>query len=212
MVTDLHACHLEFLVEEPSMKAFLNNWLPRVLSDNQTFAIHSFQGKHALLKKLEARLKGYASWMPDYYRILVVVDRDGDDCRKLKSQLEKYCGNAGLISRRNAAGTEWQVVTRIAIEELEAWYFGDWQAVRATYPRVPATIPKQSAYRIPDDIQGGTWEAFERILQKYGYFKRGLAKEQAAAEIGRHLEPAKNSSHSFAVFRDSIIEAVTFRR
>jgi hypothetical protein len=25
------------------------------------------------------------------------------------------------------------VVNRLAIEELEAWYFGDWEAVRAAY-------------------------------------------------------------------------------
>ncbi len=203
------ACHLEFLVEELSMKAFLSSWLPRILPENHTFEIYSYRGKPALLKRLEARLMGYSSWMPDDYRILVVVDRDGDDCKKLKSRLEECCKKAGLRSRRTAAGPDWQVVTRIAIEEREAWYFGDWPAACAAYPRLSTTVPNQAAYRIPDRIQGGTWEAFERVLQKYGYFQQGLAKVQAATDIGRHMVPENNRSHSFSVFRDSIAETVT---
>ena len=190
------------------MKAFLSGWLPRILPENYTFEIYSHQGKPALLKRLEARLKGYSSWMPNYYRVFVVVDRDGDDCKSLKSRLEECCKNAGLQSRRTTAGPEWQVVTRIAIEELEAWYFGNWPAVCAAYPRLSATVSKQAAYRNPDQIQGGTWEAFERILQRYGYFKQGLAKEQAATDIGKHVDAEHNRSHSFSVFYDSIIEAV----
>ena len=98
-------------------------------------------------------------------------------------------------------------MTRIAVEELEAWYFGDWQAVCAAYPRVSPNTPRQARYRDPDAIAGGTWEAFERILQQHGYFKPGLAKVQAAAAIGQQIDPARNRSHSFAVLRDAIAEA-----
>ena len=98
-------------------------------------------------------------------------------------------------------------MTRIAIEELEAWYFGDWPAVRAAYPGVSANIPGRAAYRDPDAIAGGTWEAFERILQRHGYFGQGLAKVQAATDIGDHIDAARNRSRSFAVFRDEIAEA-----
>ena len=202
------ASHFEFLVEEPSMEAFLGAWLPRFLPHHCTFGIFPHRGKHALLRRLGNRLRGYANWMPPEYRIVVVVDRDKDDCEELKLRLEQICASAGLRSRRAAGGPEWQVATRIAVEELEAWYFGDWPAVRAAYPRVPAQIPHRVARQDPDAIPGGTWEAFERVLQRYGHFKQGLAKVQAATDIGQHVDPARNRSHSFAVFRDAIGEAV----
>ena len=54
----------------------------------------------------------------------VVVDRDSDDCHKLKNKLEDIAKEAGLTTR-TSAGSKWQVVNRIVVEELEAWYFGD---------------------------------------------------------------------------------------
>ena len=147
--TDMPASHFEFHVEELSMEAFLAACLPGILSADCTFGIYPYPGKDALLRKIGDRLKGYATWMPAEYRIVVVVDRDGDECEELKSRLEQICESAGLRSRRAAGGPDWQVVTRIAIEELEAWYFGDWPAVCAAYPRVSANIPSRSVYQDP---------------------------------------------------------------
>ena len=202
------ASHLEFHVEEVSMEAFLIASLPRMLPEDVTFQVFPYQGKHALLKKIGARLRGYSTWMPTEYRIVLIVDRDNDDCLELKSRLERICENAGLRSRRVAGGPDWQIVTRIAIEELEAWYFGDWSAVHAAYPRVSANLPARLARHGSDAIRGGTWEAFERVLQRHGYFRQGLAKVQAAADIGQHVDPARNRSPSFAVFRDALGEVV----
>ena len=202
------ACHLEFHVEEPSMEAFLRAMLPPMLPEGCTFQIHSYPGKGALLRRIGDRLRGYATWMPEEYRIVVIADRDNDDCHELKSTLEDICAGAGLRSRRVAGGPDWQVVTRIAIEELEAWYFGDWQAVCAAYPGVSPKIADQARYRNPDAIAGGTWEAFERVLKKNGYFRQGLLKVQAATAVGQHIDPARSRSHSFAVFRDAVAEAV----
>ncbi len=201
------AWHFEFHVEEVSVEAFLGAWLPRFLPEDCSFGIYPYPGKDALLRRIGDRLRGYATWMPAGYRIVVVVDRNGDECEELKSRLEQSCESAGLRSRRVAGGAGWQVVTRIAIEELEAWYFGDWPAVREAYPSVSVNIPGRAAYRDPDAITGGTWEAFERILQKHGYFRQGLLKVTAATDIGRHIDPARNRSRSFAVFRDAIAEA-----
>ena len=202
------ASHLEFHVEERSMEEFLAAWLPSFLPKNCTFRIHPYSGKPALLRKIGDRLRGYSKWMPTEYRIVVIVDRDEDDCAKLKSKLEQICDAAGLRSRRAAGGPDWQVVTRIAIEELEAWYFGGWTAVCAAYPCISANIPRRARYRNPDAITGGTWEAFEKILQKYGYFKQGLKKVEAAATIGKHFDPMVNESHSFIAFRKAIAEAI----
>jgi hypothetical protein len=199
--------HLEFLVEEPSMETFLNVLFPR-LFPNSTFRVHAFQGKPDMLDKLQARLKGYACWPSNYGRIVAVVDCDDDDCHELKQRLEKTATTAGLSTRSGFGGHLWQVVNRIAIEELEAWYFGDWKAVTSAYPRVSPTVPNQAKYRNPDAIKGGTWEAFERILQRGGYFKNGLRKVEVARTIAAHINPNCNRSDSFVKFRNALIEAM----
>lgn len=190
------------------MEAFLRAWLPHFLPKEHSFAVHPFQGKSDLLGKLEGRLLGYAHWLPPDWRIVVVVDGDDEDCKKLKSRLEKAAARSGLVTRSQAGTSRWQLVSRIAIEELEAWYFGDWAAVCTAYPRVSRNIPTQSGYRDPDAIRGGTWEAFERLLQRHGYFKVGLPKIEVARTVGPLIDPARNRSQSFALLCDAIAEAV----
>ena len=186
------------------MEAFLDALLGRYLPQSCTFRIHSYQGKRDLLSKLKSRLQGYASFLPPDHRIVVIVDRDQDQCDQLKSKLEQACADAGLQSKHAADGLQWQVVTRIAVEELEAWYFGDWQGVCQAFRKVPSKLAKSASYRKPDAIQGGTWEAFERILKKYGYCKQGLPKIQTATTMGQHMEPKNNCSPSFKIFWQAI--------
>jgi hypothetical protein len=97
---------------------------------------------------------------------------------------------------------------RIAVEELEAWYFGDWTAVCAAYPRVPQTVPSNPRYRDPDAVAKGAWEALERILRKAGYFKTGLRKIELARAVAPHMDPEKNRSHSFRALRSALLEMV----
>ena len=189
------------------MEAFLNVLLPRLLPAERTFAIGVFRGKRALLRALERRLRAYAAWLPEDHRIVVMVDRDEEECRTLKERLEQAADRAGLLTRSRAVGQPWQLVNRVVIEELEAWYFGDWQAVRAAYPKVSETIPNKAPYRDPDAIRGGTWEAFERILKRHGYFRTGLRKMETARAIAPHIDPARSRSHSFGLFARTIAEA-----
>ncbi len=165
-------------VEEYSMEAALDILLPSML-DGAEHQIIRFQCKDDLLKQLPSRLKGYSAWMPDTWSILVLVDRDDDDCMILKQQLEQYARDAGFLTRSCArAGENFKVTNRIVIEELESWYFGDWAAVKTAYPKVPKNIPGKATYRDPDNIQGGTWEALERILKRAGLFCRGAAQSR----------------------------------
>lgn len=203
--------HVELLVEEPSMEAALRLLMPKVLGD-LTFEVYPHQCKDELLIRLPQRLLGYShrrksdSWFRDHCRIVVVIDRDDSDCAKLKRRLEAMAKDAGLSTRSKGKGGSYVVANRLAIEELEAWYFGDWEAVRAAYPRAPATIPSRAKYRSPDTIAGGTWEAFERVLQKVGYFSGGLRKVEAARAVAAHMEPSRNTSPSFCTFRDVLLE------
>ena len=199
---------LVFLTEEPSMEAFLQEFLPRCFPD-VIATVHHYQGKYDLLRNLEGRLRGYADWPSNDRRIVVVVDRDDDDCHQLKKRLELIADRAGLLTRSRAGSRLWRVVNRIAIEELEAWYFGDPEAVCAAYPRVPRTFTNRAPYRQPDAITGGTWEAFERLLQDHGYFKNGIPKTQVARDIGALVVPERNTSPSFRTFYNAIVEATS---
>lgn len=201
----MSVAHLEVLVEEPSMEAALLVLLPKLVG-SASFSIHAHQGKPDLLSKLPGKLAAYAKWIPPDWRVVVILDRDADDCVALKRKLETWARDAGLPSRP-AAPEHWVVVNRLAIEELEAWYFGDWDAVRAAYPRVPKTVPRRQEFRVPDAIQGGTWEAFERVLQGAGYFKTGIRKIEAARAVCPRMHPARNRSASFQALRDVLAEA-----
>jgi len=179
--------------------------LPKMLGDI-SFEVHPHQCKEELLKRLPERLRGYSRWLPENWRIVILVDCDDDDCHDLKARLEQYAQNAGLVTKTSARVNDspYVVINRIVIEELEAWYFGDWKAVRAAYPKVPAKVPHQEKYRDPDSIAGGTWESFERVLQRRGYFSGGLRKMDAARSIVPHMDPNHNNSRSFQVFREAL--------
>ena len=201
--------HIEFLVEEPSAEAALRNIVPGIAGPGHSFVVHPHQGKPNLLRSLPGRLRGYASWLPRDWRIVVLVDRDRQECHELKGELEQMARDAGLLTRTaTPLPSRFQVINRIAIEELEAWFFGDADAIRAAYPGVPRTFERRSAYRQPDAIGGGTWEALERLLQRAGYFRGGLAKIEAATAISGHMDPGRNRSRSFCVFRDALAALV----
>lgn len=197
--------HLEVLVEEPSAKAALEELLPKLIPTDASVAIHAHQGKPALLRKLRSRLAAYAKMDWPDLRILVLVDRDEEDCRELKERLETMATEAGLTTKSSARGRAFQVVNRIAVEELEAWFFGDFRALRAAYPRVRAKVARQARYRDPDAIRGGTGEALGRILHGAGYLgSPELPKISVAAAVGPHLDPARNSSRSFQCFCEGV--------
>jgi Domain of unknown function (DUF4276) len=199
--------HIEFLVEEFSAQEALNNILPKIFDETISFKIHAFRGKLDLLAKLPKRLNGYKDWMPSDYRIVVLIDEDRQDCRQLKQKLETIAMNVGLATKSSVPPNQsFQVLNRIVVEELEAWFFGDVPAIISAYPRISSNLSSQANYRDPDAISGGTWEALERVLQQKGFHSGGLEKARAAREISLHMNPSQNTSKSFQVFRDGLLE------
>lgn len=199
--------HLEILVEEPSAEAALNAFLSRQLTE-LTFEIHAHNGKQDLLRKLPQRLAGYSKWLPDSARIIVLVDRDDDDCELLKETLDRAAKDARLVTR-SSRRKRFHVANRIAIEELEAWFFGDWDAVMTAFPRAPRNIPHKAGFRDSDAIAGGTWEALERILRSVGYMDGGLRKIEAARTIAQFMDPSRNTSRSFRHFWNVLTESMS---
>lgn len=56
----------------------------------------------------------------------MLLDRDDDDCLELKDRMEQAAITSGMRTKSIAPAEPYVVVNRLAIEELEAWYFGDW--------------------------------------------------------------------------------------
>lgn len=199
--------HLEILLEEPSTEAALRQLLPRIIGDSATWNCYVHQGKPDLLGHLLARLRAYQTWLPHDWRIVVLIDNDESDCTQLKSQLDAIAQLAGLTTRMSVrSGVAFHVLNRLAIEELESWFFGDIDALRAAYPRLSATLQNREIYRDPDAIRGGTWEALQRELWRAGYYRnlRRLPKIEVARTIATHMIPNRNRSRSFQVFCEGL--------
>lgn len=199
---------LEVYCEEPSAQLAVRSLLGRVLEETEaSFEVYSFNGKSDLLAKLPQRLDGYSRWLPDDHKILILVDRDRQECLELKAHLAATIRQANLelhSARRRRSG---QVLPRIVVEELESWFLGDGAAIRAAYPKVSPHFGKKAKFRQPDEIDGA-WEALERVLQAKGYFRSGFRKREAARAISGHMDPARNQSKSFQVFRDGVLDLV----
>jgi hypothetical protein len=202
--------HIEFLVEEDSSAEALKFLVPKIVGNEVTFFLHSFQGKRDLLDALPERLEGYSKWLPDDWRIVVLTDRDDDDCLRLKRQLDEIAMRKHLVTASSrSAGISIQVLNRIAVEELEAWFFGDVDALVAAYPRVPATLARKRGFRDSDGITGGTWEALERTLQRAGYYRAGMPKIEVARKVSALMEPRRNRSGSFKTFCAGLMKLIT---
>ncbi len=201
--------HFEIFVEEPSAEAALVNIIPKIVGTNATFGIYPHGGKNDLLSNLPHRLRAYVSWLPNDWRIVVLVDLDARACKELKNELEDMAIGAGLVTKTSVlAGAKFQVLNRIAIEELEAWFWGDIEALVTTYPKVNPHLHAKAKYRDSDAIAGGTWEALERELQRAGYFREGLRKVNAAREISANMDPTRNTSQSFQTFYQGLLAAL----
>ena len=191
------------------MEAALEYIAPMILGAQHTFKSHNFGDKPSLLKKLPDRLRGYRSWLPNDWLLVVLIDEDRQDCHDLKDRLENIAVAAGYKTKSNAvAGDRFHIINRIVIEELEAWFFGDIEALVTAYHKISRNLENKARFRDPDAISGGTWEAMERVLQKKGYYPQRLPKIEVAEAVSQHMDPDRNRSRSFQVFRDGLREAL----
>lgn len=203
-MTEVGARHLFVHVEEPSMKEAVEALLPPLLAGRSVECkIIDHGSKHALLTNLPRRLRGYADWPEPGLRIMVLVDRDDDDCMDLKRRLESAAQAARLPTKTSPdfAG-RFKVVNRIVVEELEAWFLGDVPALMAAFPGIPPTLEGRAKFRNPDAVTGGTWEALLKVLKQAGHYTQSahLPKIEVARRVATQMVAARNRSKSFQAF------------
>jgi len=192
---------IHILVEEPSAEEALRHLLPKLAQDKVSPKIINMGSKDKLLKALPARLRGYRERINkgEMLRIVVLVDRDNDDCIMLKNNLERIAREADLHTKTapNANGG-FTVLNRIVVEELESWFIGDPQALRKAFPSLQNIKTNTAPFKNPDN--GGSWEALHRFLKKRGLYKNSFPKIDAARKIAPHMDIHSNRSASFRQF------------
>jgi hypothetical protein len=202
---------LDVLVEEWSaeivVQKFFRPWLLHESGRPLNIETRRFNGKPDLVDNLPIVLSGYARARRggQDVRVAVLVDQDTDDCSMLKKNLERAAAGAGLDSLSRSGGPA-AVVNRIAVRELENWYFGDWQAVRSAFPKVTGRAP--APYRTNADATTyKTSDRFARTLAAAGVGE--TSKRVWAERIAVQLDVSRNQSDSFRAFASGLLKLVS---
>ena len=163
--------HLDFLIEDVSGKTMLEILLPKVLPAGVSYTIYSYKGvgripgkMHSakaikgkqLLDNLPRLLNGfgktYHNWGESYKGHVVVIfdldDKSLDEFLAQLHQLLEWCQMAPETS------------FCMAIEEGEAWFLGDANALFKAYPHAKRQVLK--TYK--QDSICGTWEKLADVV------------------------------------------------
>ena len=213
--------HFEILVEDQSGKKALDILVPKIIGNGHTFDVHAYKGigripknlrstsdpsKRILLDQLPRLLRGYGNTFSNYpadYRAAVIVVCDLDD-KCLKAFRDE------LLNILNGCNPAPETRFCLAIEEGEAWFLGDIPAVEGAYPKAKDEV--LNGY-VQDSICG-TWEKLADAvcpggavrLAAQGWQAIGAEKSKWAEEITPHMDVATNNSHSFAYFRNRLLD------
>lgn len=208
--------HIEILVEDSSGEKLLTDLLPRFLGaqgEPHSWRVHAYRGigriprnltaasdpaKRILLDQLPRLLQGYGK-TPGIDVVVIVLDTDTRDCVEFLGELRSLADRCEPAPR---------TLFRLAIEEVEAWYLGDRQAIEAAYPRAKADVLN----RYVQDSACGTWELLadavypggSAAIKKAGWPLPGQIKHEWAEKIGPLLVPDRNLSPSFCKLRDGL--------
>lgn len=208
--------HIEILVEDSSGEKLLQMLLPQFLGpqgEPHTWRLHAYKGigripkglvmkadpaKRILLDRLPKVLRGYGK-TPGIDAVVVVVDTDKRDCVAFLDELK------GVAATCNPVPI---TLFRLAIEEIEAWYFGDQDALLAAYPRAKQDV----LGKYVQDSACDTWELLadavhlggSAAIKKAGWPLPGQVKHEWAEKIGPLMKSERNISPSFGKLRDGL--------
>lgn len=172
-----------FLLEEPSMRVLLDDWLPRLFQgwiDGRHFLCVPHEGKSDLDRSIPRKL---AAWRIPGDRFVIVRDNDNADCIDLKTRLQTLCVQGGRP----------ETLIRLVCQELESWYLGDLAALAMAFEQPKADTPAlRKRFADPDSWQKPSVEV-KRLAPSF-------QKSSGARAMARHLDPTSNSSRSLQVF------------
>jgi len=212
--------HIEILAEDRSGEKLLQMLLPQLLGpqgEPHTWRLHAYKGigripqglvtkadpaKRILLDQLPKLLRGYGK-TPGIDAVVVVLDTDKRDCAAFLAELK-----AAAVVCTPVPIT----LFRLAIEEIEAWYFGDQHALLAAYPRAKREV----LGRYDQDSTCDTWELLadavhsggSAAIKKAGWPLPGQVKYEWAEKIGPLMDPDRNISPSFGKLKDGLRKLV----
>lgn len=208
--------HIEILVEDSSGEKLLASLLPKLLGEQRephTWRVHAYKGigripknlkagsdseKRILLDQLPRLLQGYGR-TPGIDAVVVVLDSDRHECVGFLKEIKALASGC-----QPAPNT----LIRLAIEEIEAWYLGDREALVAAYPRAKTDVLRGYV----QDSPCGTWELLAdavypggvAVIRKAGWPLPGQVKHEWAERIGPLLDPERNRSPSFGKLCDGL--------
>jgi hypothetical protein len=212
--------HFEILVEDQSGKKALDILVPKIIGIGHTFTIHSYKGigriprdmkgtddarKRILLNNLPKLLRGYGRTFSGYEKhpaaVIVVFDLDKRCLKALRKELYDVLNNCNPKPETRFC---------IAIEEGEAWFLGDLDAVRFAYPKAKEGVLKNYV----NDSVCGTWELLAdsvypggaQALSARGWQAVGTEKGKWADAIAPRMNVNWNKSPSFSYFRGKLLE------
>lgn len=208
--------HIEILVEDSSGKRLLDQLVPMILGpigEPHSWRIHPFRGvgrlpkdlrtkadpaKRALLDNLPRLITGFGR-TPGIDAAVIVVDTDRRNCREFLLELQAL---AATCEPRP------EVMFRLAIEEMEAWFLGDQVALLAAYPRANRNVlqnyQQDSVCETWEKLADAVYPGGSGVLKKLGFPASGDAKHEWAEKIGPHLQLDGNASPSFNKFVEGL--------
>ena len=212
--------HIEFLVEDSSGEKLLAQLLPRILGEQgelHTWRLIAYKGigripagltakadpaRRMLLDQLPRLLQGYGK-TPGIDAVVVVLDTDRRNCKDFLQELTALAQGCNPAPR---------TLFRLAVEEMEAWYLGDREALLKAYPRAKREVLD----RYEQDSVCGTWELLAdavhaggvAAIKKAGWPLPGQIKHEWAEKIGPFMNLDDNTSPSFGKFRDGLSRLV----
>ena len=170
---------LVFILEEQSMRSFLQGARPRLPIPNEFETVFRISNGFGDLKTLVSNTLR-RSW-PTGTRFVILFDKDRADCRARKSDI------ASVIPEFRRG----QVLVRVVCYELESWYFGDPDLIAERFPKF-AQVRNRARFRSSPDGIDKPSTAIEEFS--------GLGKGALADELGPILSLEGNRSHSLRVF------------
>lgn len=165
------------------MKVLLDGLLPQLFPGLEFLCV-PHDGKNDLERSIPKKLR---AWREPGVRFMVVRDNDGGDCHQLKAHLLALCHDG----RRD------DTLVRIPCQELEAWYFGEPEALAEAYfDERLLSISLKRRYRNPDTIVSPSSELAKLIPE--------FQKVSGARKLASLLSRERNRSTSFRVLLKGI--------